>query len=114
MAKIIPISVCLLVILSFLGTTSVLSDDCVSIILEKDTLKVGDSFFVYPLTATINQNLSTGCVELVAVNCKYCIYQAKNSGTVVFQNCGSMETVRIFPKESPFDALMNMIGRGKN
>ncbi|HII94839.1 MAG TPA: hypothetical protein HA367_03770 [Candidatus Methanofastidiosum sp.] len=114
MKKIILISIGLLVILSFLGTTSVLSDDCVSIILEKDTLKVGDSFFVYPLNTTINQNLSTGCVELVGVNCKYCIYQAKSSGTIVFQNCGSMETVRIFPKESPFDALMNMLGLGKN
>ena len=114
MKKIISINIGLLILLSFLGATSVLSDDCVSIIVEKDTLKVGDSFFVYPLNAEINQNISTGCVELVAVNCKYCIYQAKSSGTIVFQNCESTATVRIFPKESPFDALMNIIGRGKN
>jgi hypothetical protein len=99
--------------LSFLGATSVLSDDCVSILLEKDALKVGDSFFVYPLNAKINQNLSTGTVELMAVNGNYKIYVAKCSGTIVFENCDSKATVRIFPKESPFDALMNMIGHGK-
>ncbi|MDY1592098.1 MAG: hypothetical protein RBS85_08100 [Methanofastidiosum sp.] len=113
MTKIIPISVGLLVILSFIGTTSVLSDDCVSIILEKDNLKVGDSFFVYPLNATINHNLSTGIIELVAANGHYNIYVAKCSGTIVFENCESRVTVRIFPKETPFEVLMNMIGRGK-
>ena len=113
MKKIISISIGLLLLISFLGATSVLSQDCVSIIVEKDTLKVGDSFFVYPLNATINQNLSTGTVELVADNGNYNVYTAKCSGTIVFENCESKVTVRIFPKESPFDAFMNLIGYGK-
>jgi len=113
MKKKISIIIVLLLLLSFIAATSVLSEDCVSIVIEKDALKVGDSFFVYPLTAKINQNLSTGTVELVAVNGNYRIYVAKCSGTIVFENCESKVTVRIFPKESPFDAFMNMIGYGK-
>lgn len=113
MKKKISVIIGLLISLSFLGTTSVLSDDCVSIMLEKDTLKVGDSFFVCPANAKINQNLSTGTVELVGINGNYCVYLAKNSGTIVFENCESRVTVRIFPKETPFEALMNMIGRWK-
>jgi len=113
MKKKISIIIGLLIMLPFLGATSVLSDDCVSIILERDTLKVGESFFVYPFNAKINQNLSTGTVELVAVNGNYNIYTAKCSGTIVFENCEGKATVRIFPKESPLDALMNMIGHGK-
>ena len=85
---------------ALLGATSVLSDDCVSIILERDTLKVGESFFVYPLNAKINHNLSTGTVELVAVNGNYNIYTAKCSGTIVFESCEGKATVRIFPKKN--------------
>ncbi|NYT14054.1 MAG: hypothetical protein GKC01_06050 [Candidatus Methanofastidiosa archaeon] len=114
MKKKISVSIGLLLLISFLGTTSAICDDCVSIILEKDTLKVGDNFFVCPVHAKINQNISTGSVELVAINGNYCIYRAKNSGTIVFENCDTKTTVRIFPKETPFDALMNMIGLGKN
>ncbi|KYC53382.1 MAG: hypothetical protein AMQ22_00278 [Candidatus Methanofastidiosum methylothiophilum] len=114
MQKKISITIGLLISLAFLGTTSVLSDDCITIILEKDTLKVGDSFFVCPAHADINQNLSTGTVELVGINGNYCVYLAKNSGTIVFENCDSKKTVRIFPKESPFGALMNIIGRVKH
>ncbi|MCC7572269.1 MAG: hypothetical protein KO464_02640 [Candidatus Methanofastidiosum sp.] len=114
MKKKISISIGLLLLLSFLGTTSVLSEDCVSVILEKDTLKVGDNFFVCPTNVTINQSISTGCVELVAINGKFCVYKAKSSGTIVFENCDSKMTVRIFPKETPFTALMNLLGKGKN
>ncbi len=113
MKKIISFTTSLLFILAFLGTTSVLSDDCINVLLEKDTLRVGDSFFVYPLAATINQNLSTGSVELVGVNGNYNIYVAKSSGTIVFENCENKTTVRIFPKESPFEAFMNLMGFGK-
>ena len=52
-------------------------------------------------------------MELVAINGNYCIYKAKSSGTIVFENCDSKTTVRILPKETPFDALLNMLGRGK-
>lgn len=50
-------------------------------------------------------------MELVAINGNYCIYKAKSSGTIVFENCDSKTTVRILPKETPFDALLNMLGR---
>ncbi|KYC45711.1 MAG: hypothetical protein APG12_01064 [Candidatus Methanofastidiosum methylothiophilum] len=114
MKKKISISIGILLLFSFLGTTSVLSEDCVSVILEKDTLKVGDNFFVCPSNATINENISTGCVELVAINGNFCVYKAKTSGTIVFEHCDTKVTVRIFPKETPFGALMNLLGRGKN
>ncbi|HOM95851.1 MAG: hypothetical protein GX941_04660 [Candidatus Methanofastidiosa archaeon] len=114
MLKKISIGLGLLILISFAGATFALADDCVAIILEKDTLKVGGNFFVCPAYAKINQNISTGSVELVAINGNYCIYKAKSSGTIVFENCDSKTTVRILPKETPFDALLNMLGRGRN
>jgi len=117
MKKLISMIIGLLIVFSFLGVTSVLSDEsdeCISILLEKDTLKVGDNFFICPTNVTINQDISTGVVELVAVNGNYSLYRAKSSGTIVFEHCDSQMTVRIFPKETPFQAFLSLIGRGKN
>ncbi len=109
MKKTTSISIGLLAVLSFLGTTAVLSENCYSIIIEKDTLKVGDTFFVYPLNVTIDQHLSTGTLNLVAVNANYAVYKATSSGTVVFENCDGKTTVRIFPRKTPFSFLRNLI-----
>lgn len=109
MKRLISISIGLLAIFSFLGTTTVLSENCFSIILEKDTLRVGDTFFIYPVNAAIDQSISTGSIVLVAVNSNYAIYKARSSGTVIFENCNGKTTIRIFPRETPFDILRNLL-----
>jgi len=113
MKKFFTILLSLLAILSF-GIPTVLSEDCVSMVVSKDVLYVGDTFTVAPNYIEIASHFSTGDVDIVSIEGNYTVYEAKCSGTVVFMNCDEVITVKIFPNETPFGAFLKIIGYRKN
>jgi len=106
--KLLTIFLSFLAILSF-GIPTVLSEDCVSMVVSKDILYVGDTFTVAPNYIEIASHFSTGDVDIVSIEGNYTVYEAKCSGTVVFMNCDEVTTVKIFPNETPFGAFLKLI-----
>ncbi len=113
MRRLFSLSVSLLLFFSIFGLMAVLSDDCVPIIVSRDNLNVGDTFTVYPIDTEIVSHVSIGSVDLVGIEGNHKVYRAKSSGTIVFRNCNEIFTLKIFPKETPLDVLINMFGIGR-
>jgi len=113
MKKIFSIFIITLLFFTLFGLISVTSEECTPIIVNKDFLYVGETFTVFPADAKLVEHISTGNVEVVGIEGTRKVYLAKSSGTIIFKNCNDMLTIRVFPKETPFDALKNMLGLGK-
>ncbi len=103
----------ILILYSFVGVSAVASDDCIQMTISRDTLYVGETFTAFPKNLEIASHFSTGDVDVVSIEGNYTTYKAVSSGTIIFMNCNEVVTVKIFPKESPLDAFLNMIGLRK-